>query len=177
MKTGPISGGKLQPNPPQSRRSSNLLSSSTLLLDLHTPGQHDRLTCGEQIDANLSIFLEAFQTRTVTNFPGTINSVSNGGHWLGKKHTQLYFKLQQGEVCLGRECCVDNCSVWKSAVRTIESSLHEIIGRRPGVPPRHASPHRPRSQRRQNIRGVSTFFQLSKLWAKLKENEELMGNC
>ena len=85
--------------------------------------------------------------------------------------------LQQGEVCLCRECCVDNCSVWKSAVRTIESSLHEIIGRRPGVPPRHASPHRPRSQRRQNIRGVSTFLQQSKLWAKLKENEELMGNC
>ena len=80
-------------------------------------------------------------------------------------------------MCLCREYCVDNCSVWKSAVRTIESSLHEIIGRRPGVPPRHASPHRPRSQRRQNIRGVSTFLQQSKLWAKLKENEELMGNC
>ena len=80
-------------------------------------------------------------------------------------------------MCLSREYCVDNCSVWKSAVRTIESSLHEIIGRRPGVPPRHASPHRPRSQRRQNIRGVSTFLQQSKMWAKLKENEELMGNC
>ena len=116
LKTGPISGGKLQPNPPQSRRSSNLLSSSTLLLDPHTPGQHDKLTCGEQIDANLSIFLEAFQTRTVTNFPGTINSVSNGGHWLGRKHTAVLSCVSMQDVF---NCSRERCVWAESAVWTI----------------------------------------------------------
>ena len=84
--------------------------------------------------------------------------------------------FQQSAVHLCFTAVLDG-GVFEQSARTIESSLHEIIGRRPGVPPRHASPHRPRSQRRQNIRGVSTFLQQSKMWAKLKENEELMGNC
>ena len=122
------------------------------------------------------VFLEAFQTWTVTNFPGTNNSVPNDAHWWSWTHCDVVFScvLQDvfhfsGHCSVSAKCstqyvwCVFYCSGWgvfqQSAVhlcftavldggvfeqsaRTIESSLHEIIGSRPGVPPRHASLHR-----------------------------------
>ena len=48
--------------------------------------------------------------------------------------------FQQSAVHLCFTAVLDG-GVFEQSARTIESSLHEIIGSRPGVPPRHASLH------------------------------------
>ena len=151
----------------------------------------------------MKIFLEAFQTRTVTKFPGTNNSefpmmrigeVEHTVLWCSvvfqksavffsalpwrcvpfQYHGNVFQCSLNSKVCLVAVHC--NALQYQGGVfRTIESSLHEIIGSRPGVPPRHASFHPPHSEKRQNIWGGHIFEEAKYQRATFFKQLEIRG--